>query len=85
MGLHIDELKDIQNDKDITSLVYKFLKDGGQNGFAKGTLRRGSESKLNWLGPVLFPLDQLTRCTGPEADKEYSKPKKFGKKRSAHS
>jgi hypothetical protein len=59
-------------DNTLHEWVYSFLHTVGKNkGMAKGMLRRKEEQKLFWVGPINFPLKQLTRCTGPEKNMEY--------------
>lgn len=52
--------------------VFGFLQTIGKNkGMAHGILRRKSENKLFWVGPINFSLRELARCTGTEVDMEY--------------
>jgi hypothetical protein len=55
--------------------IINFLNTLGSNKpMAEGLRKRKTEQKLFWVGPLHFPLKELTRCTGPEADMEFVQP-----------
>ena len=57
--------------------VFDFLNTIGKNKeMANGILKREKDKKLFWFGPIKFPLNKLTRCTGAEKTMEYVEPLK---------
>ncbi len=57
--------------------VCEFLDSpGGNRGMGHGMRRRVREGKIYWLGPLNFPLAELTRCCGPEKGLEYEQSEK---------
>lgn len=75
----IKELKSFAKENKIDEWVFAFLNGkGGNKPMAKGLKLRKEKGYLSWLGPVNFPLKELARCCGPEADMEYGESlKKF--------
>ncbi|MFA6253820.1 MAG: hypothetical protein WC640_00985 [Candidatus Paceibacterota bacterium] len=50
---------------------------GGNQNMAKGMRRRFESGEVYWLGPINFPLHELTRCCGPEKGIEYPETEKI--------
>jgi hypothetical protein len=56
----------------LTEWVQAFLSGPGINKpMAQGLKLRKEKQYHSWIGPVNFPLKELTRCCGPEDGQEY--------------
>ncbi len=64
-------------EKRLHEWVIDFLASpGGNNGMVKGMKQRLNEKTIYWVGPLNFPLAELTRCCGPEEGLEYPEKEK---------
>ncbi|MDB5260139.1 MAG: ParB domain protein nuclease [Candidatus Nomurabacteria bacterium] len=78
----IKEVKAYAKEGKLDDWVFEFLHGPGINkGMAKGLKLRKEKGYHSWIGPINFPLKELTRCCGPEESMEYPEPlKKFNKR-----
>ena len=73
LNFSIKELKSYSKEGKLAEWVFAFLDGPGINKpMADGLKLRKEEGYHSWIGPINFPLQELTRCTGPEKDAEYS-------------
>ncbi len=69
----IKELKTCVKKRRLNEWVFAFLSGPGINKpMANGLKLRKEEGYHSWIGPINFPLSELTRCCGPEKEMEYS-------------
>ena len=63
------------NEGKIDKCVQGFLRNEGGNSCMADDLQLRAQGRgIYWIGPLEFPLVELTRCTGPEAQMDYVEP-----------